>query len=107
MSKIGLLKFIYKDILPSEENILKELLVYSEKILLKGLRFHCERTLIEKVTKENAVELYELSNYLGAEDLREAALRFMGNHLSYFAKQLVAITRENKNKNSLLSDVIA
>jgi len=72
--------------------------VYSEKILLKRLKVHCEKTLANQITKENAVELYELSKMLGAEDLREAALRLMGNYLSYFADELASVLTKQSNK---------
>jgi len=83
------LEYIYQGKLPSEEDILKELLGYSEKILMKRLKFVCERGLLNKITKRNAVELYEISKISGAEDLREAVLQFMGQNLSYFADKLI------------------
>jgi len=84
---IALIEFIYKGTLPSQNDILKELIVYSEKILLKRLKVHCEKALRDRMTKENVAELYELSKVSGAEDLREASLQFMSNNLSYFADE--------------------
>jgi len=90
-SLIAFLEYVYTGTLPSREDILKELMVYSEKILLEKLRVHCERTLANRITKENVVGLYELSMKSAAEDLKKVTLQFMGNHLSYFAKQLVSM----------------
>jgi len=95
---IALIEYLYKGTLPSSQDILKELIVYSEKILLKRLRLHCERTLINQVNKENAAELYTLSKVSGAEDLRGAALRLMGNYLSYFADELASVLTKQSNK---------
>jgi len=72
-----LIEYFYKGTLPSSQDILKELIVYSEKILVKRLRLHCERTLIDQITKENAAEMYELSVMSAAEDLREAVMPFL------------------------------
>jgi len=70
---------------------LKELIVYSEKILLKGLRLYCEKTLIKQITKENALELYDISKKSAAEDLEEAVTQFMSNDLSYFLDQAASL----------------
>lgn len=67
---------------------MKDLLVYSERILMKRLKLICERTLLNKITKENVVELYEISKISSAEDLKDAALQFMGNNQMNFAGQL-------------------
>jgi len=83
----ALLEYLYKGTLPMDEYIVMELIRNSEKILLKRLRLHCERKLVNLIKKENVAELYELSKVAGAEDLREAALQFMGNNLSYFADE--------------------
>jgi len=88
---IALLEYLYKGTLPSSQEILKELIVYSEKIVLKRLRVYCERTLANQITKENAAELYELSKISGAEDLREATMQFMHNHFSYFVDQFAPV----------------
>ncbi len=88
---LALIEYFYKGILPSSQDDLKELIVYSEKILLKRLRVHCEKTLIKQITKENAAELYKLSKISEAEDLREATLQFMSNNLGYFADRLAGL----------------
>ncbi len=86
-----MLKYLYNGSFPSQENVLKELLVYTEKILLKKLKMYCERALIEKISKENAAELYEVSKMANAGDLREAALYVMTSHIDYFADQFVSL----------------
>ena len=47
MNEIALLDYLYEEILPSEEGIIKELLKYSEKILLKRLEVYCEKALLD------------------------------------------------------------
>ncbi len=95
---LALLEYLEKGTLPLSQNILKELMVYSEKILLKRLKEYCEKTLIQEITKQNAVELYELSKISGAEELREATLQMMGNNLSYFADQLASFLAKESEK---------
>jgi len=95
----ALLEYLYQGTLPTEEDIVKELIGYSEKILLKRLRIHCERTLANLITQENVVEFYELSKVLEAEDLKEAALQFMGKNLSYFADQLNCLMKQPEKKD--------
>ncbi len=93
---IGLIEFIYKGTLPSQEDVLKELIVYSEKILLERLRVHCEKTLTSRMTKENAIEMYEISQMSGSENLKEAALQVLIKDASYFADQLVSLSANKK-----------
>ena len=83
--------------MPSEENIIKKLILYSEKILLESLRFYCEKNLASRVTKENAVELYRISKMIEVEDLRKACLAFMGTNMSYFADELAKNLEDSKN----------
>ena len=83
--------YLYKGTLPSKESVLKELIIYSEKILLKRLKVYCERALMDHITKENAAELYELSKRAAAEDLRETALYVMSTHIDYFADQFASL----------------
>jgi len=88
----ALLKYLYEDALPSGVDILKELIVYSEKTLMKKLRIHCEKTLVNSVTEENTVQLYKISTILGAEDLREASRGFVIRNFDYFADQLDSLS---------------
>jgi len=87
-----LLEYFYKGTLPSDEGIVKELIVYSEKILLKRMKDHCEKSLIKSVVEENAVELYELSKISAAEKLRETTLELMGKNLGNFVDQLASLS---------------
>jgi len=88
----ALLEYIYKDTMPCEEAIVKELIVYCDKIRMKRLGNHCENTLIESITEENAVEFYKISRISGAEDLREAAQQFMIKNFDAFADQLASLS---------------
>jgi len=87
-----LLEYFYQGTLPSDEGIVKELIVYSEKILLKRMKDHCEKSLIKSVVEENAVELYELSKISAAEKLRETTLELMGKNLGNFVDQLASLS---------------
>ena len=80
------MKYIYEGDLPLEEEIVKELILYSEMIMLKRLEVYCEKRLVNTVTKENAIEI---SKKLGSDNLQECALKFIGNNLEYFADELV------------------
>ena len=84
-------EIIENESFPSDEDILKELILYSEKILLKRLQIHCEKALIKYITQENVVELYKISMILGAEDLREIAREFMMKNFDYFADKLASL----------------
>jgi len=88
----ALLKYFYEGTLPTDEVIVKELIIYSEKILLKRLKDHCEKTLVSSVAEGNAVELYEISKLSASENLKKATLEFMGKNLSHFADQLVVLS---------------
>lgn len=83
--------YLYKGTFPCKESVLKELIVYSEKILLKRLKLYCERALMDLITKENATEFYELSKMADANDLREATLYVMSTHIDYFADQFASL----------------
>lgn len=97
---LALKEYLYKGTLPLKEEILKELIVYSEKILLKGLKVHCERIFVSQIKKENAVELYELSKMSGAEDLREACLQVIASNLSHFVDELASVLRTRCSKKN-------
>jgi len=87
-----LLEYFYQGTLPSDEGIVKELIVYSEKILLKRMKDHCEKSLMKSVVEGNAVELYELSKISAAEKLRETTLELMGKNLGQFVDQLASLS---------------
>ena len=86
---IALMEYLYQGKLPTDTEILKELIVYSEKILLNRLKEYCEETLIEDLVQENTLELYELSKISAAEKLQEACGRLVVENWSYFADQFV------------------
>ena len=92
--------YLYEGTLPSDEGIMKELLVYSEKILLKRLKVHCENFLVNSVTKENAVELCQLSNISASEKLREAASKCLEKNPSYFIDQLASFSIQQSEKKN-------
>jgi len=90
----ALLKYLYQGTIPPDEGIVKELIVYSEKILLHRLKAHCEKALMKHLNEENVIELYQLSKLSAAENLKEAAFEFLGKNMGYFADQLAAFSAQ-------------
>jgi len=90
----ALLKYLYQGTIPPDEGIVKELIVYSEKILFHRLKAHCEKALMKHLNEENVIELYQLSKLSAAENLKEAAFEFLGKNMGYFADQLAAFSAQ-------------
>ena len=82
------MEYLYQGKLPSEEAIVKELIGYSDMILLKKLKIYCEKTLVSSITKQNMAEFFKISTIAEAEDLKEAVREFTMNNFDFFVEKL-------------------
>ena len=59
-----------------------QLLVACDQFMVDRLKVHCERVLGNQIQAENVFELVQLADLHGAEHLKDAALKYVAQHIS-------------------------
>ena len=73
----AMISFMYTGEVVDMDSISDELLPVSEEYRLSGLKEMCERSLLKKLSTENAVKYLKLATTHNAENLRKESLRFI------------------------------
>jgi len=80
-----LLEYIYSQSLPKaqEGDVLLELVAFSTKYLLDGLKIYCERTLScsDFIDTSNCAYVLQLADFYGANELKYYCILFIGENL--------------------------
>ena len=84
---IAFLEYAYCNEVGFDETVAKDLIVYCEEILFSGLKIECEKMLARKIDIENVLEIYETAERAQAENLKEAALRFIRRNIKEVIKK--------------------